>query len=77
MIPFSELTELVDKVAAKLNNYVAIDVEYSNNNDEIKRLRYSFYKAVTPHIYFKSVQELMSYMENILNPPVDEGVEVE
>ena len=77
MIPFSELAELADKILAKINCYVSIEVEYDAHPDGESELAYKYYDARTQKILkFSSVQMLKGYMESVLTP-TDEGVEVE
>ena len=78
MIPFSELTELAGKLIVQLNHYVSIGIEYSGYPGTESTLYYKYYDAkIRKTAGFNTAQELKAYMENILNPPVDAGVEVE
>jgi len=78
MIPFSELQKQADKVAEVTGKHVSVSITYDVFDTGEVELQYSFYTNQPPlHHYFKTVQELQQAMENIINPPVDEGVEVE
>jgi hypothetical protein len=76
MIPFSELTELANKISRDKKDYVSISLRhaclFANKRNETS---YFFYN--NGERQFNTAQELRLHMENILNPPVDEGVEVE
>ena len=74
---FKELQDLANTVADKLKEYVSVGVSY-DNHPHTKELVYEFYHEKGPNtLKFKTVQNLKAHMENILNPPVDEGVELD
>jgi len=75
---FKELQDLADTVADKLKEYVSVGVDYGNHTSGTKGLTYEFYRESGDcTLKFPTVQELKAHMENILNPPADEGVELD
>ena len=72
---FDELVEMANRIVEKTDNYTSVVVEYDKHPNGSHNLEYRFYQP-TKINKFKTVQELKSYMENILNPVADEGVDI-
>ena len=74
---FDELAKLADKVARKTDEYVSISVIYNNFPSGTRETVYTFYREKGKSSKsFKTAQDLKVYMENILNPVADEGIEL-
>ena len=72
---FKDLVEMSDRIVEKTGNYTSVVIEYDKHPNGSHDLEYRFYQP--PKINkFKTVQELKSYMENILSPVADEGIEL-
>ncbi len=71
---FKTLQKLANKCRVELGEYVSIHVEHSVHSEP--ETLYTFYSESGGNSYFKTAQELKAYMEEILNPAADEGVEV-
>ena len=75
MIPFSDLQKQADAVAEKVGQCVKISVDYWNYESGSRKLVYGLYitdfRSTSWHA---TVQELQQAMENIINPPEDQGV---
>ena len=79
MIPFSELQRLADKCSAKLGVSCMISLEYWSWAGELEGsdLRYKLHISNGgDHFYSKTVQEFKAAIDNVLNPPIDTGVEI-
>ena len=73
----TELNELVDRVADKTDEYVSISIIYNNFPTGTKETYYTFYREKgLRHENFDTVQDIKSYMENILSPIADEGIDI-
>ena len=78
MVPFSDLKYWADMVADKTGEHISVSVSYSHYSAGNKKTAYEFYRAGGPTNYtFETVQELILHMKNILEPPVDAGVNLE
>ena len=77
MIPFSELQMIQAGLSAKKGAYVGVTV-FSHCYPANGRIEtnYTFY-MYSKTVEFKTAQELRAYMENLLTPAVDAGVELE
>ena len=74
---FDELTKLADKVAKNIDEYVSIGVIYNNFPSGTRETRYTFYRERgTSSKIFNTAQDLKAFMENILNPVADEGIDI-
>ena len=72
---FSELQNLADKVAEHTEEYTAVHVRYCRFFHKQERaLDYIFYN--NSEKVFATAQQLKAHMERIINPLIDEGVEV-
>ena len=79
MIPFSELQRLADKCAAKTGESCLISMEYWSWSSDINDSDLTYKLHISNdgvHLQFKTVQELKAGIANILNPPIDTGVEI-
>jgi hypothetical protein len=76
---FSELSELAEKVRKKTGEYTSVSIISNHFESGNTETEYTFYRETFTHgsIRFKTVQELRAHMENLLTPPIDEGVEIE
>ena len=72
---FIELKKLADRIVEKTEKYTSISAEYDKHPSGSSDLEYRFYQPDN-RTKFKTVQELKYHMENILNPPADEGVDI-
>jgi len=74
---FIELEKLADSVSNKIGEAVCIGVSYWHHRSGTKEKKYTFYRETgTRTIDFDSVLILKSHMENILNPSIDEGIDI-
>ena len=72
---FDELVEMANRIVEKTGNYTSVVVEYDKHPNGSHCLEYRFYQPSKIN-KFKTVRELKCYIENILNPATDEGVDI-
>ena len=73
---FAEIEKLAYALRDKRKKYVSVSVVRHSYFDGSSETEYKFYIDGQRTIFFKTAQELRAHMENILNPPADEGVEL-
>jgi hypothetical protein len=76
MIPFTDLAKQVKALHDKLGIYVTACADCTAFQNGVE-INYRYYDENNGwSIRFSTVQELQTHMNNILNPPTDEGVSV-
>ena len=76
---FEELLKLAEEIRGLKGDSVSIEVEgwaYNRKADGGIETQYKYYTPRGGIVPFDTAQDLKTYMENILKPVPDEGVEV-
>ena len=77
MTPFKELQVLADAIRDQKKRFCSVTVEHYAYTASGSELRYILYIDGDKHRYYKTVQEILSAMQDIINPTADTGILLE
>ena len=74
MTPFKDLQNLADKIRDKTGKACCVSVEYWAHRNGENDLKYSIYLEDEDTQAFDSIKMLKAAMNDIINPPKDDGI---